>query len=83
MLLHAAKELEGTQELYIAGGFEEVVFKIATNETSKAEQLKSDQEEADTRMIFHAAFASSCGLETIVVRSPDTDVLVLLIHHRP
>ena len=83
MLLHAAKELEGQQELYIAGGIESVVFKITAKETSEVEQLKSDQEEADTRMIFHAVFASSCGLKTIVVRSPDTDVLVLLLHHRP
>ena len=83
MLLNAAKELKDNQELYIAGGSETVVYKITANETCEVEELKSNQEEADTRMILHSVFASSCGLKTIVVRSPDTDVLVLLLHYRP
>ena len=60
-----------------------MVFKITANETCEVEELKSDQEEADTRMILHAAFASTCRLKTVVVRSQDTDVLVLLLHYRP
>ena len=34
-------------------------------------QLYSNQEETDTRIVLH------------VIQSPDTDVLVLLIYHRP
>lgn len=45
--------------------------------------LQSNQEEADTRIILHAVAAANSGANNIVVRSPDTDVLVLLLHHRP
>jgi len=45
--------------------------------------LVSDQEEADTRIVLHCLHAaqripSNCA---IVVRSPDTDVFVLLLHY--
>ena len=45
--------------------------------------LISNQEEADTRLILHGIAAADEGANIIVVRSPDTDVLVLLLHHRP
>ena len=41
-------------------------------------------EEADTRLLFHAQYVSQLDTEdikVIVVRSNDTDVFVLLIHH--
>ena len=38
-------------------------------------------EEADGRIIFHARAAASAGAQIITVRSEDTDVIVLLIHH--
>ena len=41
--------------------------------------LNSSQEEADTRIILHCQYASrQSNCETIVVRSPDTDVFLLL-----
>ena len=40
-----------------------------------------NQEEADTRMISHAAYAKCEGSECLVINTPDTDVLVLLLHH--
>ena len=44
--------------------------------------LKSFHEEADTRMIFHLSVgARSENVSNIVVRSNDTDVLVLLVYH--
>lgn len=45
-------------------------------------ELRSNQEEADSRIIMHAVEAARRGAETIVVSSPDTDVLVLLLDHR-
>ena len=45
--------------------------------------MKSNQEEADTRMILHATVASNNGAARIIVNSHDTDVMVLLLHHRP
>ena len=42
--------------------------------------LKSDQEEADTRLLLHAKYASTPETR-IVIHSPDTDVLVLSAAH--
>ena len=48
-------------------------------ETSAVVELECTHEEADTRMLFHAAHASSLGSRTIVIRSPDTDVAILAV----
>ena len=46
------------------------------------EDLKSNQEEAGTRMLLHAKYAAGqCQEATIVIQSPDTDVLVLSAAH--
>ena len=45
-------------------------------------ELHSSQEEADTRIILHCMFSAKHCMDlpqTIVVRSPDTDVFVLLV----
>ena len=44
----------------------------------KINELCCDHEEADTRMLLHASHAS--GFENVVIKSPDTDVFVLLVH---
>jgi len=47
-------------------------------------ELERGHEEADTRLLFHAQYLSQLDSEApkvIVVRSNDTDVFVLLIHH--
>ena len=43
--------------------------------------MQINLEEADTRIILHAACAKYKGTECILVYSADTDVLVLLVHH--
>ena len=58
------------------------VANIAVDEVSS---VASNQEEPDTRIVLHAIYAANNGSEKIVIpciRSPDTDVLVLLLHHR-
>ena len=52
-------------------------------EVSEVAEICSNQEETDTRVIVYMKYASSVGFKTIVVRSPDTDILVLLLHHSP
>ena len=49
------------------------------------EMLFSSQEEADTRIILHCLEISSSMADntTIIVQSPDTDVLVLLLRYIP
>ena len=45
-------------------------------------ELASDQEEADTRLTLHAKHISDSGVfSNIVVRSNDTDVLIILLTH--
>ena len=40
--------------------------------------LESDHEEADTRMLLHAKHAAAHA-DTIIIKSPDTDVFVFAI----
>ena len=55
------------------------VTSIAVDDVSS---VASNQEEPDTRIVLHAIYAANNASEKIVVRSPATDVLVLLLHHR-
>ena len=43
------------------------------------EQLRSEQEEADTRILLHAVDCTRRGASSIIIQSPDTDVLVLVL----
>ncbi len=43
-------------------------------------ELTSTQEEADTRMFLHANHAAGAGDTHIIMKSPDTDVVVLACH---
>ena len=45
--------------------------------------LKSDQEEADTKILLHALDASANGATEIQIHSPDTDVFVLSLRRYP
>ena len=48
----------------------------------EVEELRCDHEEADTRLLLHAAHAADAGHKSVVIRSPDTDVAVIAIHHQ-
>ena len=73
--------LEG-QEMYISGGRgESAIVCKSSAASSLVDELQSNQEEADTRMVLHARHAAK-QCSKIVICSPDTDVLVLLLHHR-
>ena len=41
--------------------------------------LKSSQEEADTRMLLHAFLAGKSGYKAVVIIAEDTDVLILCL----
>ena len=45
---------------------------------SNCPELRSNHEEADTRMLLHAKHASRSH-DTTVIKSPDTDVFILLV----
>ena len=47
------------------------------------ESLTSNQEEADSRIILNCIYAARKGARKIIVQSPDTDDLILFVHHWP
>ena len=42
-------------------------------------ELRCNHEEADTRMLLHAAHAAHNGYSSVYLRSPDTDVAVIAV----
>ena len=60
------------------------VVKVTKHDVTEIDALRSNQEEADTRIELHAVYAANhMDTTNVVVVSPDTDVLVLIGHHRP
>ena len=70
------------KSLCLGGGFVDGLMAklIVANFVEENEDHFSDQEEADTRMLLHAANASATS-PRIVIDSPDTDVAVLCVYH--
>ena len=46
-------------------------------------ELDSNQEETDTRVVVYAHYAATHGYKSVQVRSPDSDVYFILLHHAP
>ena len=76
------KHLLDGQQIVIGGGFKDAQksVMITSGHCEDLVALKSDHEEADTRLLLHAAHASR-DHSRIVVQSPDTDVVVLCTAH--
>ncbi|XP_048577521.1 uncharacterized protein LOC5506308 [Nematostella vectensis] len=51
--------------------------------THELHELTSNQEETDTRVILYLKYAVRMGYESAVVRTPDTDILCILMHYAP
>jgi len=49
--------------------------------TREIPQLKSTQEETDTRVVLYLLYAAQLGHKVAVVRTPDTDIFFILLHH--
>lgn len=43
--------------------------------------LRSNQEETDSRVVLYLNHAVTLSFKSAVVRSPDTDILFILLHH--
>ena len=74
--------------LYLGGGYQncKITRCITLSGVEDVKGLSSSQVEADTRMILHAMKASkrlslTSTSARLIVHSPDTDVLVLLVHY--
>ena len=47
------------------------------------EELHSNHEETDTRVVLYARYAAREGYKSVRVKSPDSDVFFILLHHSP
>lgn len=52
---------------------------LCSNETDVTMLFPCSHEEADTRMLLHAFHASKCGCNSVMLRTVDTDVVVISI----
>ena len=79
---HVAEYLSYDTSVVLAGGFREatLVKSVSTSTVANLENLYCNQEEADTRMIFHACYLSQ-EHGRVIVHCDDIDVLVLLVHY--
>ena len=82
-LTSSQQSLLGNRKLYLGGGFDDVekTVLLKSGKVSEVPQLASTQEEADTRMILHAAHCLNVdGCDRLVVHANDTDVIVLFLY---
>ena len=56
---------------------EDHYYEVSSIGTTTREELRSTQEEANTRVSFHAAHTASAVYRAVVITSEDTDVFVL------
>jgi len=83
MAERAGASLKEQQTSYVSGGQRKRALRVTKDGCSESKSLKSNHEEADTRMCIHARVTAENGADHIVINSPDTDVLMLLLHHLP
>ena len=55
-----------------------ISFQVTANEIH---ELTSNQEETDTDVVLYLKFAAQIGYKSAVVRTPDINILVILLHH--
>lgn len=70
--------------LYVTGG--EKCVHLTSESADDCPRLMSNHEEADARLLLHANDAASNGFSAVTVKSPDTDVAILMCafsHHIP
>jgi len=82
LLVNVPPRLTEHQQLIIAGGFGDgqEVYSIESIGHTILQDLRSTHEEADTRMVLHAIHLAHM-FPRLVVRSDDTDVLVILLYY--
>ena len=79
LIKRGAKNDNGERNITTPSGFQDLES-VESSIGQASTSLKSDQEEADTRMILHTLDAARSGFDRILVYCRDTDVLVLLSH---
>ena len=67
--------------MFISGGFGDKAVQVTRDCVRSVNELNSNQEEADTRMMLHVKNSGNHNASREILVGPDTDVLLLLIHH--
>ena len=78
-LMDSADKVPSGCELITAGGFDDLLGAWSSTD-GDVEQLRGNHEEADTRLILHAADACKVGYGRTIISCRDTDVLVIALH---
>ena len=68
------RQILGEKVMYVTSG--ETCTKITCDEVVEIDELKTSQEEADTRILLHAKHASP-DVSSVVIVAEDTDVFIL------
>ena len=78
------KSYKGSRPLFLGGGNKDNITScviIVNGEVSFLQLLKCDHEEADDQLLYHANHALKINnYKKLIIASPDTDVLVNVIH---
>lgn len=73
--------VHGNLDIYVVHGSKCHKIHIYNNGriVTEVQELESDHEEADTRLLLHARHATDELYDTVIIRSPDTDVAVIAL----
>ena len=78
----AASDLEGKMFYMIVDGN---AFKLSSDgkevSCNKIDAITSTQEETDTRVVVYIKYAKDIGFKNAIVRTPDSDILFILLHY--
>uniref|UniRef100_UPI0035902182 uncharacterized protein isoform X2 n=1 Tax=Myxine glutinosa TaxID=7769 RepID=UPI0035902182 len=79
----AASKLERTEMavLIVEGRAHQLVSSNGKVEVRELPTIYSNQEETDTRVVLYLHHAAALGYKNAVVRTPDTDIFMILLHH--
>ena len=66
--------------MYVSGEIDENALNVSNAVVHIIEQLRSNHEEADTRMLLHFAYQAIQSAKRVNMTSPDTDGFVLLVY---
>ena len=79
----SATRLENCQTsiLIVDGTAHQLVTRDGVVSENEVFDLRSDQEETDTRVVLYIRYAQEKGFQSAVVRTPDTDIFFILLHH--
>lgn len=80
-IMQKGVDLPARCELVTEGGFSNATEALSMRRQTF--RLQGNHEEADTRLILHPCEAVSESYERLLIKSSDTDVMLLILHFMP